>query len=543
MENISRQLMDISSSNEVDDFQFRRNVMNAIPAFRPGQFPTWVYLLPDLDTIIEEEKEEDKEEEEKEDREEEDEEDTEEEEQEDNPPDTDEMSVFRRNVMNAVPAFRQDRFPTWVSKLPDLDTIIEEEEEEDTEEEKQEDTEEEEQEDKEEEQEDREEEDQEDNPPDTDEMSVFRRNVINAVPAFRQDRFPTWVSKLPDLDTIIEEEEEEDREEEEEEDTEEEDQEDNPPDKDEMSVFRHNVINAVPAFRQDRFPTWVSSLPDLDTIIEEEEPDEDAAEVIPGLYYLIESEPPTLDTVIEDREEEDEEEELEEDEEDREEEEEEDKEEEDEEDKEEEDEEDREEEEEEDREEEDEEDKEEEDEEDREEEEKEGKPPDTEDMIVSDTYKVKVTIISKRAMMDMLFEEKQQEEQDGAIIPNLMDSATLDTLFANISDCTKLDTLYKNILEWTPDTVLEENKEQRENEKEQNLSEEEIVKPRGWIRRWMRSIFLSLVCCKTSEKKTKRSAASAARQTQGPEIRQVYESCEKNDGLGGEPDAVDSRVH
>ncbi|XP_077149077.1 uncharacterized protein LOC143810076 isoform X2 [Ranitomeya variabilis] len=511
MENISRQLMDISSSNEVDDFQFRRNVMNAVPAFRPGQFPTWVYLLPDLDTIIEEEEKEDKEEEEQEDREEEEkedreeeeeedreeeeQEDTEEEEQEDNPPDTDDMSVFRRNVMNAIPAFRQDRFPTWVSSLPDLDTIIEEEEEEDSEEEVQEDTEEE-------DQEDREEEEQEDNPPDTDEMSVFRRNVMNAVPAFRQDRFPTWVSSLPDLDTIIEEEEQEDteeeeeedteeeeqedteeedqedteeedqedREEEEQEDTEEEEQEDNPPDTDEMSVFRRNVINAVPAFRQDRFPTWVSSLPDLDTIIEEEEPDEDAADVIPGLYYLTASEPPTLDTVIEEEDEEDSEEEEEED-----------KMEEDEEDKEEEDEEDTEEEDEEDREEEEEEDKEEEDEEDREEEEKEGKPPDTEDMSV---------------------EEKQQEEQDGAIIPNLMDSATLDTLFANISDCTKLDTLCKNISEWTPDTVLEENKEQRENEKEQNSSEEEIVKPRGWIRRWMRSIFLSLVCCKTSQKKS-----------------------------------------
>ncbi|XP_077149083.1 uncharacterized protein LOC143810079 isoform X2 [Ranitomeya variabilis] len=429
MENISRQLMDISSSNEVDDFQFRRNVMNAVPAFRQDRFQTWVSSLPDLDTIIEEEEEEDKEEEEKEDR--------------------------------------------------------EEEEQEDTEEEDQEDT---------------EEEEQEDNPPDTDDMSVFRRNVMNAVPAFRQDRFPTWVSKLPDLDTIIEEEEEEDREEEEQEDTEEEDQEDNPPDTDDMSVFRRNVINAVPAFRQDRFPTWVSSLPDLDTII-------------PGLYYLTASEPPRLDTVIEEEKEEDSEEEDEED-----------KEEEDEEDKGEEDEEDREEEEEEDTEEEEEEDKMEEDEEDREEE-KEGKPPDTEDMIVSDTYKV--TIISKRAMIDMLFEEKQQEEQDGAIIPNLMDSAILDTLFANISDCTKLDTLYKNISEWTPDTVLEENKEQRENEKEETLSEEEIVKPRGWIRRWMRNIFLSLVCCKTSEKKTKRLAASAARQTQGPEIRQVYESCDK----------------
>ncbi|XP_077148298.1 uncharacterized protein LOC143809004 [Ranitomeya variabilis] len=99
-------------------------------------------------------------------------------------------------------------------------------------------------------------------------------NVINAVPEIRSDTNKlSTIAKWLTMDMLYEKEKDQ-----------EEQDGDVIPNLDssilDTLLFRLNVINAVPAFRPGRFPTRVSKPPDLDTIIEEEEPDEDAADVM-----------------------------------------------------------------------------------------------------------------------------------------------------------------------------------------------------------------------------------------------------------------------
>ncbi|KAM4040502.1 uncharacterized protein ACNLHF_011832 isoform 5-T5 [Anomaloglossus baeobatrachus] len=106
---------------------------------------------------------------------------------------------------------------------------------------------------------------------DDDDMIIFRHNVINAKPAFRPNRFPTEISKWPKLDTILE----EDKREEEDGDIIEDEKEQ---DHDEESIFRHIVINVRPAHRSNRFED--SKWPELGAILEEETEEEDE-DIIP----------------------------------------------------------------------------------------------------------------------------------------------------------------------------------------------------------------------------------------------------------------------
>ncbi|KAM4040499.1 uncharacterized protein ACNLHF_011832 isoform 2-T2 [Anomaloglossus baeobatrachus] len=131
---------------------------------------------------------------------------------------------------------------------------------------------------------------------DDDDMIIFRHNVINAKPAFRPNRFPTEISKWPKLDTILE----EDKREEEDGDIIEDEKEQ---DHDEESIFRHIVINVRPAHRSNRFED--SKWPELGAILEEDETEEEDGEIISNRFE--DSKWPELGAILEEETEEEDE--------------------------------------------------------------------------------------------------------------------------------------------------------------------------------------------------------------------------------------------
>ncbi|XP_077137892.1 uncharacterized protein LOC143804035 [Ranitomeya variabilis] len=150
------------------------------------------------------------------------------------------------------------------------------------------------------------------------------------------------------------------------------------------------------------------------------------------------------------------------------------------------------------------------------------KPSDTEKMIGSE---YKVTLVSKCSVQGAICDKEEKEEdqeQDevvmyverfndmirttGAvamytkvyelkqfIISSLLHEKPFplglvqpdkyEDIFSHFSDCSTLDNLFKNISEWTPDTIFsgEDNEESMEKNRE-------VLKQRGWTRRWMKHV-------------------------------------------------------
>ncbi|XP_075197662.1 uncharacterized protein LOC142297308 [Anomaloglossus baeobatrachus] len=251
---------------------------------------------------------------------------------------------------------------------------------------------------------------------DDDDMIIFRHNVINAKPAFRPNRFPTEISKWPKLDTILE----EDKREEEDGDIIEDEKEQ---DHDEESIFRHIVINVRPAHRSNRFED--SKWPELGAILEEDETEEEDGEIISNRFE--DSKWPELGAILEEETEEEDED------------------------------------------------------------------------IIPDRCE---TDIFKWYTLDNVSEEDEEiknEEENGDIIEEREDQQE------NSETEEKEQTS-------RVEEIVEEREDQQESseteEKEQTSRAEEIVRPRGWFRRWMKNIrnkrttkekflsrFFSFFCC------------------------------------------------